>query len=319
MRRASGFFGLSEPSGHAFLFFLGVRFQRFVPTVRLQTEMGASEAAPVLKFVAIVLFAAQFVCFVYFSIQLKKRQLFVRTEHDEEEVGNAKELFFFLAVFFLGGSAISFNVLFYSTRSGGIFLTDGRRRKVGFLKVALGILGVLALLLIPGLPLLIAGLPPFSVLSVGCLLNAALAGTSFLMLWILEDEYNESMDKARAENEVAGRPLTAAQAETAVEIRRLHAHVNAEPTHSREGKLDGGRVRAVHADDFFQLHKWLHALEWAQRNGQTAEVIARLRTEMEERTRLYRLSADDQERYRELARVEAERDCERHAQTRTSD
>ncbi|KAI6219171.1 hypothetical protein M3Y99_01671900 [Aphelenchoides fujianensis] len=277
--------------------------------------MGASEAEPVLKFVAIVLFAAQFASFFYLSHQIKEKQLFVRTEHDKAEVGNAKGLFFCLAVFFLGGSATSFSILFYSTRNGGIFLTSGRRRHVGILKAALGIHGVLALLLIPGLPLLVGGLPPFSVLSVGCLLNAALAGTSFAMLRVLEDEYNESMDKTREENEEAGRPLTAEQAKTTVELRRLHAHVNAEPTNSRWGKLDGGRVRAVHADDFFQLHKWLHALKWAQRHGQTAEVVARLRAEMEERTRLYRLPADDQERYRQLARVEAERECERHAQT----
>ncbi|KAI6230469.1 hypothetical protein M3Y99_01054700 [Aphelenchoides fujianensis] len=208
---------------------------------------------------------------------------------------------------------LPFCVFFSSIDGCGIFRTAAHRRWIPVLKIGLLILCLLALLLIPCLPLVAPQLPPFSVLSVGCLLSAALAGTALLMHRVLEKEYYGAIDEVQREYDEVGHPLTAEQADTAVKIRRLQTLAQPEPTNGRWGQLSVGRVRTVYADDFFQLHKWLYELQWAKRNGQTAEVLDRLQAEMEARTRLYRLPADKERRYEELARVEAERDCELHS------
>ncbi|KAI6233473.1 hypothetical protein M3Y99_00916300 [Aphelenchoides fujianensis] len=271
--------------------------------------MKVSQQKRLLQLLGFLLLAGEFGCFWCVAKRMSGVKKIV-----EERYDNTPLMFFGMYYLFFS-LMFPLTVLFSATRGGGIFLTAARRRWIPALKVFLVILCTLALLLIPGLPIFVPNLPPFSVLSVGCLLNAGISGTALLMLWVLEREYYETMDEVKQENEEVGRPLTAEQTETAVELRRRHELINAPARYARHGgKLDEGRVHAVHADDFFQLHKWLHELEWAKRNGQTAEVLDRLQTEMEERTRLYRLPADEQRRYEELARVEAERDCVLHSQ-----
>ncbi|KAI6224121.1 hypothetical protein M3Y95_00849800 [Aphelenchoides besseyi] len=116
--------------------------------------------------------------------------------------------------------------------------------------------------------------------------------------------YVQHMENIQVESALRGLSLNDEQTRSAYELQVHHRQISANERRVGSVQLDDGRVKAVHADDYYNLQRWMFQMR-SVKETHNPEVLQRLigqiHDEMVERSEIYVLDSDERRRYRQLA------------------
>ncbi|KAI6193326.1 hypothetical protein M3Y96_01006200 [Aphelenchoides besseyi] len=116
--------------------------------------------------------------------------------------------------------------------------------------------------------------------------------------------YVEHLENIQVESALRGLPLNDEQTRSAYELQVHHRQISANGRRVGGGELDDGRVKAVHAEDYYNLQRWMFQMR-SVKEIYDPEVLLRLieqiHDEMLERSEIYVLNSNERRRYRQLA------------------